>query len=110
MEFGGIRMRQIWNPFMDLDKDGVELKKELELYRHERENPVPVSEQKAAALTMIGFGSWWALRYFEEESLKQFSSAIDNVTAILRQQDYPKFGQRPMIPGDGIGNEVFIAP
>ncbi|KAG7130339.1 O-acetyltransferase CAS1 like protein [Verticillium longisporum] len=110
MEFGGIRMRQIWNPFMDLDKDGVELKKELELYRHERENPVPLSEQKAAALTMIGFGSWWALRYFEEESLKQFSSAIDNVTAILRQQDYPKFGQRPMIPGDGIGNEVFIAP
>lgn len=110
MTFDGIRMLQIWNPLFETGPENPDLQEQLELYQQERHNPVPVQEQKSAALMMLGAGSWFALSYFEDEGLKRFSSAITNITNILHNQDLPAFGTGPMNEFDGAGAEVFIAP
>ncbi|UNI19138.1 N-acetylneuraminate 7-O(or 9-O)-acetyltransferase [Purpureocillium takamizusanense] len=113
MEFDGIRMLQIWNPFL---KVGVETKEQrdlthqLDLWQRERHNNVPVADQKSAALILLGFGSWYALEMFHDDAVGNFSDAFLKATEVMKSSDLPPFGSGPMVPRDGLGNEVFVAP
>ncbi|ROT37770.1 Cas1p-domain-containing protein [Sodiomyces alkalinus F11] len=112
MTINGVRLVQIWNPYLDSGEANRNLTRELDIYREERANPVPVKDQKSAAIIMLGVGGWFALHNLEEEGYRNFTSAIDNVTGLLAHRDLPRFGTRarPMHPLDGTGNEVFLAP
>ncbi|KAM0427870.1 hypothetical protein ACHAPT_007329 [Fusarium lateritium] len=106
----GIKMRMLWNPWFLTGELDPDLTRELELFTKEKHHPVPIKEQKGPALAMLGAGSWYALKYFEKQSLSYFQEAFDNITDILHLEDLPKFGTRSMDPQDGVGNELFIAP
>ncbi|KAH7014914.1 10 TM acyl transferase domain found in Cas1p-domain-containing protein [Ilyonectria destructans] len=110
MTFGGVRMKQIWNPYFETGERNTNLTRELQLFAKEKHNPVPIEEQKSAALIMLGAGSWYVLSFKEPDSLTRFQSAFNNITDILRLQDLPTFGTSPMDPIDGVGNELFVAP
>ncbi|KAK7423861.1 hypothetical protein QQZ08_008905 [Neonectria magnoliae] len=110
MDFDGIQMKQIWNPYLQTGVLNPNLTRELELFSKEKHNPVPIEEQKGAGLIMLGAGSWYVLTQIEPESLTSFQSAFDNVTDLLHLDDLPAFGTSPMDPIDGVGNEIFVAP
>ncbi|KAL2751823.1 hypothetical protein ACRALDRAFT_2128536 [Sodiomyces alcalophilus JCM 7366] len=113
MTIKGVRLVQIWNPYLDSGETETNLTPELDTYRAERFKPaVPVRDQKSAAIIMLGVGSWFALHNLEEEGYRKFTAAIDNVTDLIGHRHLPRFGTRarPIHPVDGTGNEVFIAP
>src|SRR5688572_30654132 len=110
MDFDGIHMKQIWNPYLQTGELNPNLTRELELFSQEKHSPVPIEEQKGAGLIMLGAGSWYVLTQIEPESLTSFQAAFDNVTDLLHLDDLPTFGTSPMDPIDGVGNEIFVAP
>lgn len=110
MTFGDIRMLQIWNPMFDSGELNPELTEELELLSKEKHHPVPIDEQKSAAMIMLGAGSWYVLLEEAPQSLTKFQSAFNNITDLLHLEDLPKFGTTPMDPVEGVGNEIFVAP
>ncbi|KAF7552217.1 hypothetical protein G7Z17_g4464 [Cylindrodendrum hubeiense] len=110
MEFDGIRIKQVWNPFLETGTLNPNLTHELNLFSQEKHHPVPIEEQKGAGLIMLGAGSWYVLTLEAPESLTEFQVAFDNVTDLLHLQDMPTFGTSPMDPIDGVGNEIFVAP
>ncbi|QGI88260.1 hypothetical protein CEK25_003216 [Fusarium fujikuroi] len=107
VEFGGIRLKEIWDPF---GNDSAIARNELTLYHEERINEVPVEEQKGPALAFMGMGVWFAARFEKEESIPMFKAAFNNMSELASNMDFEPFGNRPMDPRDGIGNEVFWAP
>lgn len=114
MTIKGVRLVQIWNPYLDSGESHPSLARELGLHREERSKPaaVPLRDQESAAgIIMLGVGSWFALHNLEEEGYRKFTSAIDNVTDLIGRH-LPRFGSRarPAHPVDGFGSEVFIAP
>ncbi|GJN86090.1 hypothetical protein PLIIFM63780_009667 [Purpureocillium lilacinum] len=113
MEFDGIRMLQIWNPFLQVGEETKEqhdLTYQLNLWQEEKHNNVPVADQKSAALVLLGFGSWYALTMFHDDAVGNFSEAFLKVTDVMKTSDLPPFGSTPMVSRDGLGNEVFVAP
>ena len=155
MEFDGIRMLQLWNPYLTTGPDGnSDLTLQLEAYadykreqanagkpskatekkekQEEVEKQIETQEQidtrsilrrmenypsmgipkpdKPAALTFVGAGSWYALRYYEETAIHDFTIALNNLTSVLHHDLYPNFGTQAMSPSEGVGPEVFIAP
>ncbi|KAJ6438676.1 N-acetylneuraminate 9-O-acetyltransferase [Purpureocillium lavendulum] len=113
MEFDGIRMLQIWNPFLrvgDDTKEEHDLTYQLNLWQRERHGKVPVADQQSAALTLLGAGSWYALTMFHDDAVGNFSEAFLKVTDVMQSSDLPPFGSAPMTPRDGLGSEVFVAP
>ncbi|KAF5636039.1 o-acetyltransferase CAS1 [Fusarium sp. NRRL 52700] len=107
VEFGGIRLKEIWDPF---GNDSAIARNELTLYHEERINEVPVDKQKGPALAFMGMGVWFAARFEKEESIPMFKAAFNNMSELASNMDFEPFGNRPMDPRDGIGNEVFWAP
>lgn len=113
MEFDGIRMLQIWNPFLQVGertKEQHDLTYQLNLWQEEKHNNVPVADQKSAALVLLGFGSWYALTMFHDDAVGNFSEAFVKVTDVMKTSNLPPFGSTPMTPRDGLGSEVFVAP
>ncbi|KAH7123009.1 10 TM acyl transferase domain found in Cas1p-domain-containing protein [Dactylonectria macrodidyma] len=110
IDFDGIHMKQIWNPYLETGDLNPNLTHELQLFSDEKHHPVSIDEQKGPGLIMLGAGSWFVLRMMTHESLTSFQTAFDNVTDLLHLQDLPTFGTSPMDPTDGVGNEIFVAP
>ncbi|KAF5537333.1 o-acetyltransferase CAS1 [Fusarium phyllophilum] len=107
VEFGGIRLKEIWDPF---GNDSAIARNELTLYHEERINKVPVDKQKGPSLAFMGMGVWFAARFEKEESIPMFKAAFNNMSELASNMDFEPFGNRPMDLRDGIGNEVFWAP
>ncbi|KAM0359487.1 hypothetical protein ACHAO7_009178 [Fusarium culmorum] len=106
-EFGGIRLKSIWDPYgneSDIVRD------ELSLYHQEKLDRVPVEEQKGPAVAFVGMGVWFAARFEKEESLPKFESAFANISELVSHKDFAPFGNGPIDPRDGFGNEMFFAP
>ncbi len=113
MDFDGVRLLQIWNPYLGIGEDTKEhhdLTYQLNLWQEERHANVPVADQKSAGLVMLGAGSWYVLSMFHDDAVSKFSDAFRNATDAMHASDLPPFGSEPMTPTDGIGNDVFVAP
>lgn len=113
MEFDGIRLVQIWNPFLQVGEDTKEqhdLLYQLGLWQGEKHDNVPVAVQRSAAITLLGTGSWYALTLLYDDAIANFSEAIIEVSDAMNSSDIPEFGSRPMTEDDGPGNEIFVAP
>lgn len=95
---------------MKNDTHRSKIDEELQMYRAERLHPVPVDEQKSAAILFMGVGIWFAARFYEDVSLKYFQETFHNVTKLVQPQELEQFGSRPMTVGDGVGSEFFLAP
>ncbi|KAM3506266.1 hypothetical protein MY11210_007618 [Beauveria gryllotalpidicola] len=113
MKFDGIRLLQVWNPFLHVGEgttEGHDLAYQLNLWQEEKRNNVPVADQKSAALFLIGAGSWFALEMFHDDAVGNFSEAVVNISNVLKMNTLPPFGSTPMMPHDGVGNGLFVAP
>lgn len=110
MEFDGVRLYQVWDPLMEPGKASDEVQRELEAYREERLNPVPVKDQKSAAFIFMGVGVWFAAKMEAGDSLRNFQDVFHNVADIVHQEDLPAFGSEPMDADDGVGNELYLGP
>ncbi|RSM19435.1 hypothetical protein CDV31_001595 [Fusarium ambrosium] len=110
MDFGGVRLVQVWDPLMKPGNATDMIEDQLALYRQERLNPLPIEQQKAPAFVFMGVGIWFAARFEEGVSLEKFKTTFQNVSAIVQNKDFGTFGSRPMYPDDGIGSEMFLAP
>ncbi|KAF4985311.1 hypothetical protein FDECE_16659 [Fusarium decemcellulare] len=110
MEFGGVRLMQIWDPLMRPGNASDMVEEQLSLYRQERLNPVPIEEQKGPAFVFMGIGIWFAARFEEGISLDKFKTVFQNVSDTVQNYEFAPFGNRPMDPRDGVGNEMFHAP
>ncbi|KAM3552797.1 hypothetical protein ARSEF4850_007218 [Beauveria asiatica] len=113
VKFDGIRLLQVWNPYLDVGQDtkeGHDLAYQLKLWQQEKHNNVPVADQKSAGLFLIGAGSWFALDMFHDDAIGNFSEAIVKVSNIANMSTLAPFGSAPMTPHDGVGNGLFVAP
>ncbi|KAM0667247.1 hypothetical protein ACQRIU_005102 [Beauveria bassiana] len=113
MEFDGIRLLQIWNPYLHVGegtKEGQDLEYQLNLWQEEKHNNVPVADQKSAGLFLIGAGSWFSLHMFHDDAIGNFSEAIVKISNIIKMSTLPPFASAPMTPHDGVGNGLFVAP
>ncbi|KAM5344343.1 hypothetical protein ACJ41O_012880 [Fusarium nematophilum] len=110
MEFGGVRLLQVWDPLMKPGEGTDMVQQQLELYRAEKLDPVPVEEQKGPAFVFMGVGIWFAARFEEGVSLDKFKTMFANVSDYVHNSDFAPFGSRPMDPRDGAGSEMFLAP
>ncbi|KGQ04035.1 putative O-acetyltransferase CAS1 [Beauveria bassiana D1-5] len=113
MEFDGIRLLQIWNPYLHVGegtKEGQDLEYQLNLWQEEKHNNVPVADQKSAGLFLIGAGSWFSLHMFHDDAIGNFSEAIVKISNIIKMRTLPPFASAPMTPHDGVGNGLFVAP
>ena len=95
---------------MEADPDRSKIEEQLHLYRDQRLHPVPIGEQKSAGILFMGVGIWFAARFYEDVSLKNFQATFNNVTELLQPQKLAPFGSRPMTADDGVGSELFLAP
>lgn len=110
MEFGGVRLMQIWDPLMQAGKASTIVEEQLELYRQERLHPVPIEEQKGPAFVFMGVGIWFAAKFEEGVSLDNFKTVFKNVSDIVQNNDFAPFGTQRMDPRDGVGADMFLAP
>ncbi|KAM3499376.1 hypothetical protein MY10362_007357 [Beauveria mimosiformis] len=113
MKFDGIRLLQVWNPYLHVGegtKEGHDLAYQLNLWQEEKHNNVPVADQKSAGLFLIGAGSWFSLHMFHDDAIGNFSEAIVKISNIVNMSTLPPFASAPMTPHDGVGNGLFVAP
>ncbi|KAM3452737.1 hypothetical protein MY3296_004306 [Beauveria thailandica] len=113
IKIDGIRLLQIWNPYLhvgDGTNEGHDLAYQLDLWQEEKHNNVPVADQKSAGLFLIAAGSWHSLHMFHDDAIGNFSEAVVNISSILKMSTLPPFASAPMTPHDGVGNGLFISP
>ncbi|KAF4978628.1 hypothetical protein FZEAL_5031 [Fusarium zealandicum] len=110
MDFGGVRLLQVWDPLMKAGNASDIVDEQLALYRQERLNHVPIEEQKGPAFIFMGVGIWFAAKFEENVSLQKFKTVFKNVSDTVQNKDFPQFGTHPMDPRDGAGSDMFLAP
>ncbi|KAF7555149.1 hypothetical protein G7Z17_g2345 [Cylindrodendrum hubeiense] len=110
LEFGGVRMIQIWDPLMEPGSASDTVDQQLELYHVEKQHPVPIEEQQGPAFVFMGVGIWFAAKLEVGVSLERFKTAFQNVSDTVQNNHFAPFGTRRMDPRDGVGSDIFLAP
>ncbi|KAH7161582.1 CAS1 domain-containing protein [Dactylonectria macrodidyma] len=109
--YHGIPLMYSLNPYLETtsDPDWDPLVEQLKLFWEEREDHVPIKDQKSPALVILGAGTWFTNADDEgTEWREKYAANLFNVSEILEEQ--AGFMTAPMDPIDGVGNQVFLAP
>ncbi|KAH6981354.1 10 TM acyl transferase domain found in Cas1p-domain-containing protein [Ilyonectria sp. MPI-CAGE-AT-0026] len=108
--FRGIHVLYSMNAWFETTGEKWEpVVEQLELFRDESKNHVPMADQKSPALLVMGGGPWFTNPKGDTVALKQtFASNLSSLSELLGSR--PDFATAPMDPLDGIGNQFFFAP